>query len=68
MKFTSLLHHITEELLRASFFELNKQAASGIDGETWQDYAMEFKRRIKDLHGRIHCVWTTRAVGVALRG
>jgi group II intron reverse transcriptase/maturase len=54
LKFTSLLHHITEEFLRVSFFELKKQAAPGIDGETWQDYAMEFKRRIKDLHGRIH--------------
>ncbi len=27
LKFTSLLHHITEELLCASFFELKKQAA-----------------------------------------
>jgi RNA-directed DNA polymerase len=54
MKFTSLMHHITEELLRASFFELKKQAAPGIDGETWQDYTIDFERRIKDLHGRIH--------------
>ena len=29
LKFTSLLHHITPELLRASFFELKKQAAPG---------------------------------------
>src|SRR5690349_11545657 len=27
LKFTSLLHHITPEFLRASFFELKKQAA-----------------------------------------
>ncbi len=33
---------------------MKKQAAPGIDGETWQDYAMDFERRIKDLHGRIH--------------
>ena len=32
-KFTSLMHHITPDLLRASFFELKKQAAPGIDGE-----------------------------------
>jgi group II intron reverse transcriptase/maturase len=25
-----------------------------IDDETWQDYATDFKRRIDDLHGRIH--------------
>jgi RNA-directed DNA polymerase len=54
MKFTSLMHHITEELLRASFFELKKQAAPGVDGERWRDYAKEFERRVEDLHGRIH--------------
>ncbi len=54
LRFTSLLHHITPELLRASFFDLKKQAAPGIDGETWQDYAKDFEHRIDDLHGRIH--------------
>ena len=54
LRFTSLLHHITPELLRASFFELKKQAAPGVDGETWRDYATDFERRIDDLHGRIH--------------
>lgn len=53
-RFTSLLHHITPELLRASFFVLKKQAAPGVDGETWSDYAKDFERRIDDLHGRIH--------------
>jgi RNA-directed DNA polymerase len=54
LRFTSLLHHITPELLRASFFDLKKQAAPGIDGEAWRDYAVDFERRIDDLHGRIH--------------
>jgi group II intron reverse transcriptase/maturase len=54
LQFTSLLHHITSELLRASFFALKKQAAPGVDGETWRDYAVEFEQRIDDLHGRIH--------------
>jgi len=54
LKFTSLLHHLTPELLRASFFDLKKQAAPGIDGETWHDYAQDFERRIDDLHERIH--------------
>jgi RNA-directed DNA polymerase len=43
LKFTSLLHHITPELLRASFLELKKRAAPGVDGETWRDYAVEFE-------------------------
>jgi group II intron reverse transcriptase/maturase len=54
LKFTSLLHHITPELLRASFLELKKLAAPGVDGETWRDYAVELEQRIDDLHGRIH--------------
>jgi group II intron reverse transcriptase/maturase len=54
LRFTSLLHHITPELLRASFFELKKRAAPGVDGETWRDYAIDLERRIDDLHGRIH--------------
>ena len=52
-KFTSLMHHITPDLLRASFFELKKQAAPGIDGERWHDYAVDLERRIEDLHRRI---------------
>ena len=54
LRFTSLLHHITPELLRASFFDLKKQAAPGIDEETWRDYAVDYERRIDDLHERIH--------------
>ena len=53
-KFTSLLHHITPKLLRASFFELKKHAAPGVDGETWRDYVVDVEQRIDDLHGRIH--------------
>ena len=54
LKFTSLLHHITPELLRASFLELQTHAAPGVDGEMWRDYAVEVEQRIDDLHGRIH--------------
>jgi RNA-directed DNA polymerase len=54
LKFTSLLHHISEELLQESFFALKKQAAPGVDGEAWGDYAEDFKKRIHDLHGRVY--------------
>ena len=54
LKFTSLLHHLTPQLLRASFFQLKKQAAPGVDEQTWHDYAEEIDRRIADLHGHIH--------------
>jgi RNA-directed DNA polymerase len=54
LKFTSLLHHLTPELMRASFFKLKKDAAPGVDEQTWRDYAEGFEQRIDDLHGRIH--------------
>jgi RNA-directed DNA polymerase len=53
-RFNNLLNHITPELLRASFFDLKKHAAPGIDGETWAEYADNFEERINDLHTRIH--------------
>lgn len=54
LRFTNLFHHLKPELLRASFFDLKKHAAPGIDGETWQEYATDLDQRIEDLHGRIH--------------
>ena len=33
-KFTALLHHLTVDLLRESYFALQRRAAPGIDGET----------------------------------
>jgi hypothetical protein len=34
-KFTSLLHHVTIDLLRTAFFKLKRDAAPGVDGMTW---------------------------------
>src|ERR1700758_5838468 len=38
MKFTALLHHLTADLLRGSFYSLKRKAAPGVDGVTWQEY------------------------------
>ena len=54
LKFTALLHHITPELLTSSFYDLKKNAAPGIDGQTWHEYEHDLENRIGDLHGRIH--------------
>src|SRR5437899_2373769 len=35
MKFTALLHHLTVDLLRESFYSLKRKAAPGVDGVTW---------------------------------
>ena len=38
-KLTALLHHLTIDVLRASFFGLKKSAAPGVDEMTWTEYA-----------------------------
>jgi len=53
-RFTALLHHVTPELLQASYFELKRSAAPGVDGVTWQEYGQRLEERIIDLHGRVH--------------
>jgi retron-type reverse transcriptase len=52
--FTALLHHVNEELLTSSFYELKKTAATGVDGMTWHEYEVGLEDRIAGLHGRIH--------------
>jgi hypothetical protein len=37
LQFSNLLHHINVDLLRQSYWELNRQAATGIDDVTWQE-------------------------------
>src|SRR5499427_8700491 len=54
MKFTALLHHLTIDLLRESFYSLKKKAAPGVDGVTWQEYETGLEDRLVDLHGRVH--------------
>src|SRR5271157_1363933 len=54
LRFTALLHHVTEGLLRDSFYALQRQAAPGVDRVTWQQYEQGLEARIKDLHGRVH--------------
>ena len=38
LRFTALLHHVSEDCLRNAFFNLKKTAAVGVDGVTWHDY------------------------------
>src|SRR6202158_6067946 len=54
MKFTTLLHHLTVDLLRESFYSLKRKAAPGVDGVTWQEYESGLEDRLVDLHGRVH--------------
>ena len=53
-RFTALLHHVTPELLRESFYALKRTAAPGVDGVTWKEYDVGLEDRLKDLHSRVH--------------
>ena len=53
-KFTTLLHHISTDHLEQAFLELKEDAAAGVDGLRWQDYAADLERNIEDLHARVH--------------
>jgi group II intron reverse transcriptase/maturase len=53
-RFTALLHHLTPELLRGSFYALKREAAPGVDGVRWEEYEEGLEGRISDLHSRIH--------------
>src|ERR1700684_2538646 len=54
LRFTTLLHHVNDKLLRDSFYLLKKQAAPGVDRVTWGEYEEGVEGRIADLHDRIH--------------
>jgi RNA-directed DNA polymerase len=53
-RFTALLHHVDIELLRRAFFWLKRDAAPGVDGRTWRQYAGDLEVNLVDLHARVH--------------
>ncbi len=54
LRFTALLHHIYNlETLRMAYFHLKKEAAPGVDGETWRHYGEELERNLQDLSERL---------------
>ena len=54
LRFTALLHHIYNlETLRMAYFSLKKQAAPGVDGQTWRHYGEELERNLQDLSERL---------------
>jgi len=53
-RFTALLHHLTKELLRDSFYALKREAAAGVDGVRWGEYEAGLEGRLADLHSRVH--------------
>jgi len=54
VRFTTLLHHITVDLLRQSYNAIKRDAAPGIDGVTWRTYGENLEEKLRDLHERVH--------------
>ena len=53
-RFTALLHHVYDiERLRTAYHALKRDAAAGIDGETWGHYGESLEANLQDLAGRL---------------
>ena len=53
-RFTALLHHVYEvERLRVAYFALRRDAAAGIDGETWRHYGENLQSNLDGLCERL---------------
>src|SRR5258708_30061210 len=53
-RFTALLHQVSVNLLRDSYYALKRHAAPGVDGVSWQEYETGLESRLADLHNRVH--------------
>jgi RNA-directed DNA polymerase len=53
-RFTSLMHHIYDlSILREAYYGLKRDAAPGVDGETWREYGEELESNLEELSGRL---------------
>jgi group II intron reverse transcriptase/maturase len=54
LRFTALLHHVYDvERLRQAYFALKREAAAGVDGETWKHYGEQLGENLQDLSQRL---------------
>jgi RNA-directed DNA polymerase len=54
LRFTTLWHHVYNiEHLRKAYFSLKRDAAPGVDGETWRHYGENLEENLQDLGGRL---------------
>jgi group II intron reverse transcriptase/maturase len=53
-RFTALLHHIYDvDHLRAAYLAVKRDAAAGIDGQTWEHYGETLEDNLDDLSHRL---------------
>src|SRR6266705_3323457 len=54
MRFTTLLHHVYAiGRLRQAYYALKREAAPGVDGETWKHYGEQLETNLDDLSQRL---------------
>jgi group II intron reverse transcriptase/maturase len=54
MRFTALMHHIYESTaLLEAYQSLERNAAAGVDGETWRHYGQDLAKNIQGLSDRL---------------
>jgi RNA-directed DNA polymerase len=53
-RFTALLHHVYDvDRLRSAYLALKRDAAAGVDGETWQSYGQTLEANLQDVSDRL---------------
>ena len=54
LRFIALWHHVySQGRLRKAYFELKRNAAAGVDGETWRHYGEDLENNLRGLSGRL---------------
>src|SRR6266404_1645398 len=54
VRFTSLMHHIYNlSMLREAYYGLKRDAAPGVDGETWREYGESLDSNLEELSARL---------------
>jgi RNA-directed DNA polymerase len=54
LRFHNLFQFLKADLLRKSFYELNRKAAPGLDGVTWREYKQTLEARLPELERELH--------------
>ncbi len=54
VRFTALMHHVTVDLLRQSYYSIKRDSAPGVDGVTWGSYGTNLEEGLRALHERVH--------------
>ncbi len=53
-RFTGLMHHIYNlSMLREAYYGLKRDAAPGVDGETWREYGEDLESNLEELSARL---------------